>query len=75
MANDFVKPATLREDLLKMALAKVDWPELRKHLDSVDLSEDIVLELCGHIRRYSDWIAKYPNKNFENKREKKCLTS
>ena len=28
------------------------------------------MELCGHLRRYSDWIAKYPRKGFEKRREK-----
>lgn len=43
---------------------------MRSHLDSIDLSEDTLVELCGHIRRYSDWIAKYPHKGFEKRRER-----
>jgi hypothetical protein len=70
MADNVVQPARLREDLVKEALAEVDWPKLRSHLDSIDLSEDTLVELCGHIRRYSDWIAKYPRKGFEKRREK-----
>ena len=70
MANDDAQPAGLREDLVKEALAEVDWPKLRSHLDSIELSEDTLMELCGHIRRYSDWIAKYPRKGFEKRREK-----
>src|ERR1700694_994328 len=69
MADDDVQPARLREDLVKEALAEVDWPKLKSHLDSIDLSEDTLVELCGHIRRYSDWIAKYPRKGFEKRRE------
>ena len=70
MANDDVQTAGLREYLLKEALAEVDWRGLRSHLDSIDLSEDTLVELCGHIRRYSDWIAKYPHKGFEKRRER-----
>jgi hypothetical protein len=70
MANDDVQPAGLRGDLVREALAEVDWPKLRSHLDSIDLSEDNLVELCGHIRRYSNWIAKYPRKGFEKRREK-----
>jgi hypothetical protein len=70
MADDDVQPARLREDLVKEALAEVEWPKLKSHLDSIDLSEDTLVELCGHIRRYSDWIAKYPRKGFEKRREK-----
>src|SRR5438445_5588029 len=70
MANEGVQPAKLREDLVKEALADVDWQKLRLHLDSIDLSEDVLVELCGHIRRYSEWVAKYPRKSFENRREK-----
>jgi hypothetical protein len=70
MADDAVQPARLWEDLVKKALAEVDWPKLRSHLDSIDLSTDTVVELCGHIQRYSDWVAKYPRKSFENRRKK-----
>jgi hypothetical protein len=70
MANDDVQPAGLRENLVRQALAEIDWPKLRSHLDSIDLPEDTLADLCGHIRRYSDWIAKYPRKAFEKRREK-----
>jgi hypothetical protein len=39
MANDDAQPAGLREDLVKEALAEVDWPKLRSHLDSIERSE------------------------------------
>ena len=45
-----------------------DWPRLKAHLDAIDLSMEALEALCGHIRRYSDWIAKYPQKSFEKKR-------
>jgi hypothetical protein len=65
-----VQTSRLREDLVKDALDAVNWPVLRAHLDTVALSMDDLIELCGHIRRCSDWIAKYPRKSFEDKRDK-----
>ncbi|MBR1169698.1 NERD domain-containing protein [Bradyrhizobium liaoningense] len=65
-----VQTGRLREDLVKEALDVVDWPKLRAHLDAVELSTEDLIELCGHIRRCSDWIAKYPRKSFEAKRDK-----
>lgn len=59
----------LREDLVKRALADVDWPKLKAHLDRIALTMNDVVHLSGHIRRFSDWIAKYPRKGFEKKRE------
>jgi Nuclease-related domain len=69
MAEDTLQTERLREDLVKGALADVDWPKLKTHLDPITLTMDDVVELCGHIRRFSDWIAKYPRKGFEKKRE------
>jgi hypothetical protein len=70
VTDDAVQPAKLREDLVKEALSDVDWSKLMLHLNSIDLSVDTLVELCGHIQRYSDWIAKYPRKSFEDRREK-----
>src|SRR5579871_4869342 len=70
MNNASVETGRLREDLVKEALDEVDWPKLRTHLDTVVLSMDVLIELCGHIRHCSDWIAKYPRKGFESKRDK-----
>ena len=60
----------LREDLVKQALDAVDWPKLKAHLNSVTLSMDVLVAVCGHIRRCSDSICKYPRKSFETKRDK-----
>src|ERR1700746_1512166 len=65
-----VQSDRLREDLVKQALDAVDWLRLKAHLDTVTLSMDFLVEVCGHIRRCSDWIAKYPRKSFETKRDK-----
>ena len=70
MVNGGVRATRLQEDLVKEALAEVDWPKLEAHLDSIGLSEGTLEELCGHIRRYSNWIAKYPRKDFEKRRQK-----
>ena len=60
--------AGLREQIVKSALAALDWPVLQAHLDQIAMSRAQLLELCGHIRRYSDLICKYPRKDFERGR-------
>jgi hypothetical protein len=69
MTEKISETERLREDLVKEALKDVDWPKLKAHLDPIPLTMDDVVDLCGHIRRFSDWIAKYPRKGFEKKRE------
>jgi hypothetical protein len=69
MAENAVKAERLREDLVKEALSDIDWAKLKLHLERIALTMEDVGALCGHIRRYSDWIAKYPRKAFEKKRE------
>ena len=61
--------AKLKESLVKAALGRVDWPELEAHLDVVGLSQAHLSALCGHIRRYSDWICKRPLKSFQRQRK------
>lgn len=69
MTEKISETERIREDLVKGALKDVDWPKLKAHLDPIALTMDDVVDLCGHIRRFSDWIAKYPRKGFEKKRE------
>lgn len=57
--------AGLREQIVKNALAALDWPMLQAHLDQIAVSRDQLIELCGHIRRHTDLICKYPRKKFE----------
>jgi hypothetical protein len=58
----------LREQVVKNALAALDWAALRAHLDQIAMSRAHLTELCGHIRRYSDLICKYPRRDFELQR-------
>jgi hypothetical protein len=58
----------LREQIVKAALAELDWPLLRNHLDQIVPSRAQLTELCGHIRRYSDLICKYPRTEFQLRR-------
>jgi hypothetical protein len=58
----------LREQIVKTALASLDWAVLQAHLDQIAMSGGQLIELCGHIRRYSDLICKYPRKDFERRR-------
>lgn len=58
----------LREQIVKTALAALDWAVLQTHLDQIAMSRAQLTELCGHIRRYSDLICKYPRKDFERRR-------
>src|SRR4051812_30445302 len=60
--------ARVREQIVKTALAALDWPVLQAHLDQIAMSRAQLTELCGHIRRYSDLICKYPRKDFERRR-------
>ncbi|MET4252976.1 NERD domain-containing protein [Bradyrhizobium sp. LA6.7] len=69
VAENAVKAERLREDLVKQALSDIDWAKLKLHLERIALTMEDVGVLCGHIRRYSDWVAKYPRKAFEKKRE------
>jgi hypothetical protein len=68
MVDASIEGGGLREDLVKAALAALDWPDLRSHLDSSGLPPEVITDLCGHIRRYSNLIAKYPRKEFERRR-------
>lgn len=58
----------LREQLVKDALAVLDWDTLKAYFEDIALSRDNLTDLCGHIRRYTDLICKYPCKDFEHRR-------
>ena len=57
-----------RESIVKEAVAAVDWKALQDHLEVVTLARGHISEVCGHLRRHSDLICKYPDKNFEQRR-------
>jgi hypothetical protein len=69
MTQNSAQSSRLREDIVKKSLEDVDWPALKAHLDAIAFTADALTELCGHIQRFSDWIAKYPRKSFEKKRD------
>ncbi len=41
----------LREQVVKDALSSLNWSTLKEHLEDINLSQDQLEELCGHIRR------------------------
>src|SRR5580693_5269592 len=60
--------ARLDENLVKTALAALDWGILKRHFDDIGLTEDQFTEVCGHARRCTDLIYKYPRKTSETGR-------
>jgi len=58
----------LREQVVKSALATLDWDALKEHFEDIVLSRGQVTEACCHIRRSTDLICKYPRKDFERRR-------
>ncbi|WP_264715167.1 nuclease-related domain-containing protein [Limobrevibacterium gyesilva] len=54
-------PQKLKENLVKQALKAFAWSEFRQHLLMVDLDEDGLSELLGHIRRSTDFLIKRPD--------------
>ena len=59
----------LREQIVKSALDSFDWEGLRAHFDDISLSSVELSKVCGHIRRFSKMISKYPQKGFEGERD------
>ena len=59
---------SLKESVVRTSLAELDWGQLHTHLHGLCFSGDHLTELCGHIRRYSDLLCKYPRKTYEQKR-------
>ena len=58
----------LSEQVVKSALATLDWDTLKAHFEDIALSRGQLSEVCGHIRRYTELIRKYPRKDFECRR-------
>ena len=55
------QPQRLKEKLVKQALKTFAWEILRQHLSTVDLNEDSLSELLGHIRHSVDFLVKRPD--------------
>lgn len=58
----------LREKVVKSAIAALDWDALKAHFEGISLSRGQLTDICGHIRRCTDLICKYPQKDFERRR-------
>ncbi|TFW55939.1 hypothetical protein CT676_38055 [Bradyrhizobium sp. MOS001] len=59
----------LSEAVVKNALEKLAWADLKQHLDAISFDSDDLDELLGHIKRHSEFIATYPAPDFEDKRD------
>jgi hypothetical protein len=56
------------EDLVKTAIARLDWCALKCHFDEVSLTRDQLTQVCGHLRRCTDLVYKYPREALETGR-------
>jgi hypothetical protein len=54
---------------VKEALADVDWPKLMSHLTRLTSRSTRLLSFASKFSAIG-WIAKYPRKSFEDRREK-----
>lgn len=59
----------LSEGAVKDALDALSWPDLKAHLDGLDLHEILVKELLGHIRRCNRLLLKHPDPAREPRRD------
>lgn len=60
--------ARFNENLVKNALANLDWNILKRHFDEIGPTEVQFMEVCNHARRCTQLICKYPNKKNETGR-------
>lgn len=58
----------LSEQIVKESLGSFNWAALREHFENVGLTKADLTDLCGHIRRYTELICKYPRKKFKENR-------
>lgn len=68
MTNFEAQTRRLKEKLLKKALKTFAWDELKQHLMIVDMDENSLSELLGHIRRSTDFLIKRPDEARESLR-------
>jgi hypothetical protein len=57
--------SSLDQELIKTALAALDWTTLKAHFDGIGLTRDQLTEVCGHAQRCTDLIYKYPRPKAE----------
>lgn len=58
----------LSEKIVKETLGSFDWEALRNHFEDIKLTRTDLTELCGHVRRFTDLLCKYPRKIFMRSR-------
>ena len=58
----------LSEQLVKDTLGSFSWEALRIHFEDIGLTRNDLTDLCGHVRRFTDLICKYPHKKFKQRR-------
>ena len=58
----------LRESVVKEALTKLDWGILKEHFENIGFTRDKLTDICGHIRRCTSLICKYPHQDFQQRR-------
>lgn len=58
----------LSEQIVKEVLGSFNWKALREHIENVGLTKSDLTDLCGHVRRYTELICKYPRKQFKENR-------
>ncbi len=51
----------LSERTVKESLKAFDWPALKEHLDALQLSDDVLAELLGHVTRSTSLVIVYPD--------------
>jgi hypothetical protein len=54
--------------VIRSAIAAFDWNTLKEHFGNIGLSRDQLTDVCGHLRRHTDLICKYPREEFEHRR-------
>ncbi len=57
--------SSLDQELIKTALAALDWTTLKAHFDGIGLTRDQLTEVCGHAQRCTYLIYKYPRPKAE----------
>lgn len=55
-------------EVVKKALTALDWGILKEHFEEIGLSRSELTDICGHVRRCTNLICKYPRLDFQQRR-------
>ena len=55
----------LQESIVKKCIAELDWDRLKIHLDNCSVCSADIATICGHIRRCTELVCKYPRLRFQ----------